>query len=385
MIPDFNNTAQAFAHLSDAELRKAVVLFQTVGNPRLVRIGKVLMNLALRLRIPVGWAIRPTVYAHFCGGESIEHCEPAVAKLAASNVYTILDYSAEGKDSERDLDESCAEILRTIRTAQHDNRMAFNVFKVSGVAPNHLLEAVSARGQYDLAAWERVKLRVGQICAAAAESNCRLFIDAEESWLQPAIDQLAIDEMRRHNGSRAVVFNTVQLYRRDRLAYLEGLTEVATREGWHVGVKLVRGAYMEKERERAAARGYPSPIQPDKASTDRDFDAALAWCVDRLDRIAMCNGSHNVASNERLCVLMQERSVARTDERVWFAQLLGMSDPISFNLAAEGYNVAKYVPYGPIREAVPYLIRRAEENTSVAGQTSRELSLLRKERQRRKN
>lgn len=385
MIPDFNNTAQAFAHLSDAELRKAIVLFQTVGNPRLVRIGKVLMNLALRLRIPVGWAIRPTVYAHFCGGESIEHCEPAVAKLAASNVYTILDYSAEGKDSERDLDESCAEILRTIRTAQHDNRMAFNVFKVSGVAPNHLLEAVSAKGQYDLAAWERVKLRVGRICAAAAESNGRLFIDAEESWLQPAIDQLAIDEMRRHNGSRAVVFNTVQLYRRDRLAYLEGLTEVATREGWHVGVKLVRGAYMEKERERAAALGYPSPIQPDKASTDRDFDAALAWCVDRLDRIAMCNGSHNVASNERLCVLMQERSVARTDERVWFAQLLGMSDPISFNLAAEGYNVAKYVPYGPIREAVPYLIRRAEENTSVAGQTSRELSLLRKERQRRKN
>lgn len=385
MIPDFNNTAQAFAHLSDAELRKAIVLFQTVGNPRLVRIGKVLMNLALRLRIPVGWAIRPTVYAHFCGGESIEHCEPAVAKLAASNVYTILDYSAEGKDSERDLDESCAEILRTIRTAQHDNRMAFNVFKVSGVAPNHLLEAVSAKGQYDLAAWERVKLRVGRICAAAAESNGRLFIDAEESWLQPAIDQLAIDEMRRHNGSRAVVFNTVQLYRRDRLAYLEGLTEVATREGWHVGVKLVRGAYMEKERERAAALGYPSPIQPDKASTDRDFDAALAWCVDRLDRIAMCNGSHNVASNERLCVLMQERSVARTDERVWFAQLLGMSDPISFNLAAEGYNVAKYVPYGPIREAVPYLIRRAEENTSVAGQTSRELSLLRKERQRRKS
>jgi len=385
MIPDFNNTAQAFAHLSDAELRKAVVLFQTVGNPRLVRIGKVLMNLALRLRIPVGWAIRPTVYAHFCGGESIEHCEPAVAKLAASNVYTILDYSAEGKDSERDLDESCAEILRTIHTAQHDNRMAFNVFKVSGVAPNHLLEAVSARGQYDLAAWERVKLRVGQICVAAAESNGRLFIDAEESWLQPAIDQLAIDEMRRHNGSRAVVFNTVQLYRRDRLAYLESLTEVATREGWHVGVKLVRGAYMEKERERAAARGYPSPIQPDKASTDRDFDAALAWCVDRLDRIAMCNGSHNVASNERLCVLLEERGVARTDERVWFAQLLGMSDPISFNLAAEGYNVAKYVPYGPIREAVPYLIRRAEENTSVAGQTSRELSLLRKERQRRKN
>lgn len=385
MIPDFNNTAQAFAHLSDAELRKAVVLFQTVGNPRLVRIGKVLMNLALRLHIPVGWAIRPTVYAHFCGGESIEHCEPAVAKLAASNVCTILDYSAEGKDSERDLDKSCAEILRTIRTAQHDNRMAFNVFKVSGVAPNHLLEAVSVRGQYDLAAWERVKLRVGQICAAAAECNCRLFIDAEESWLQPAIDQLAIDEMRRHNGSRAVVFNTVQLYRRDRLAYLEGLTEVATREGWHVGVKLVRGAYMEKERERAAARGYPSPIQPDKASTDRDFDAALAWCVDRLDRIAMCNGSHNVASNERLCVLMEERGVARTDERVWFAQLLGMSDPISFNLAHEGYNVAKYVPYGPIREAVPYLIRRAEENTSVAGQTSRELSLLGKERQRRKN
>jgi proline dehydrogenase len=212
-----------------------------------------------------------------------------------------------------------------------------------------------------------------------AETGGRVFIDAEETWLQPAIDQLALDEMRRHNGSRTVVFNTVQLYRHDRLAYLQGLTEVAEREGWHLGVKLVRGAYMEKERERAALHGQPSPIQPDKASTDRDFDAALKWCVDHIDQMAVCNGSHNVASNALLCRLMEEKGLGVGDERVWFAQLLGMSDPISFNLAAHGFNVAKYVPYGPIREAVPYLIRRAEENTSVAGQTSRELQLLRQE------
>lgn len=379
MTPDFNNTQQAFAHLSDAELRKAVLLFQTVGNPRLVRVGKVLMNLALKLRIPVGWAIRPTIYAHFCGGESIEKSSPTVDKLAGAGVKTILDYSAEGKDSERDLDATCEEILRTVRAARGDDRMAFNVFKVTGVAANSLLEAVSARGTYDLAAWKRVKRRVGRICAATAEAGGRVFIDAEETWLQPAIDQLAIDEMRRHNGSRAVVFNTVQLYRHDRLGYLQGLTEVAEREGWQLGVKLVRGAYMEKERERAAERGYPSPIQPDKASTDRDYDAALRWCVDHLARVAVCNGSHNVASNALLCRLMEEKGLGVGDDRVWFAQLLGMSDPISFNLAAHGFNVAKYVPYGPIREAVPYLIRRAEENTSVAGQTSRELQLLRQE------
>lgn len=384
MKPDFDNTEQAFAHLSNRELRNALVLFQTVGSPFWVRMGKVLMNAALRLGIPVGWAIRPTVYAHFCGGESIEKCENTVAKLADSGVRTILDYSAEGKDNEMELDQSCEEILRTVEAAGGDDRMAFNVFKVSGVAANHLLEQVSAGQPHDVGAWAKVEARVARICKAVADSNGRVFIDAEESWLQPAIDQLAESEMRRHNGKRAIVFNTIQLYRHDRLAYLERLTAEAREGGWQLGVKLVRGAYMEKERIRAAERALPSPIQQDKAASDRDFNAALKWCIQNLDVLAVCNGSHNAESNGLLCQMMMDHGLSSNDNRVWFAQLLGMSDPISFNLAACGYNVAKYVPYGPIREAVPYLIRRAEENTSVAGQTSRELELLRKERARRK-
>ncbi len=380
MRPDFNNTEQAFSHLSDGELRKALLLFQTVGNPTLVRLGKVLMQAALALRIPVGWAIRPTIYAHFCGGESIADSEATVAKLHAGRVHTILDYSAEGKESERELDATRDEILANIRAAAGDARHAFSVFKVSGVAPTKVLEDPGS----DPAAWERVKARVAVLCAAAAETGGRVFIDAEETWFQGAIDALAEAEMRRHNGERAVVFNTVQLYRHDRLAYLQQLTEKAASEGWQVGVKLVRGAYMEKERERAADEGRPSPIQPDKAASDRDYDAALRWCIDHLDRVSVCSGSHNAESNGLLCDLMAAAGVAADDDRVWFAQLLGMSDPISFNLAAHGYNVAKYVPYGPIREAIPYLIRRAEENTSVAGQTSRELTLLRAELDRRR-
>ncbi len=378
MAPDFNNTEQAFRHLSDAELRKALLLFRTVGSPTLVRLGKVLMNVALALRIPVGWAIRPTVYAHFCGGETIAESEGTVAQLARGRVHTILDYSAEGKESEKELDATRDEVLAAIDAAQGDERHAFSVFKVSGVAPTPVLRDPGS----DPAAWERVKARVAALCGRAAETGGRIFIDAEETWFQGAIDALAEEQMSRLNRERAVVFNTVQLYRHDRLAYLKALTERAQREGWHLGVKLVRGAYMEKEREKAAEAGKPSPIQPDKAASDRDYDAALAWCIDH--GVSVCSGSHNVASNALLCELMERAGLEPGDDRVWFAQLLGMSDPISFNLAASGYNVAKYVPYGPIREAIPYLIRRAEENTSVAGQTSRELSLLRAEVQRRK-
>lgn len=380
MKPDFNNTQQAFSHLSDGELRKAMLLFQTVGNRSLVRLGKVLMGLALSLRIPVGWAIRPTVYAHFCGGETIEGSEPTVAKLHRGQVHTILDYSAEGKESEAELDKARDEILAAIRAAEGDNRHAFSVFKVSGIAPT----AVLKNPKLDPEAWRRVEERVAALCAAAAKSGGRIFIDAEETWLQRSIDALAESEMKRHNRERTVVFNTVQLYRHDRLAYLKDLTEQAESEGWKLGVKLVRGAYMEKERERAEEEGRPSPIQPDKRACDAAFNAALSWCVQHLDCMRICSGSHNAESNLLLCDLMAAAGVAADDDRVWFAQLLGMSDPISFNLAASGYNVAKYVPYGPIREAIPYLIRRAEENTSVAGQTSRELTLLRAEVQRRR-
>ena len=387
-IPDFEDTKRAFAHLTERELTRAMVLFQTVGNIGLVRVGKALMQLALALRIPVGWAIRPTVYSHFCGGETIAECEETVATLANNKVHTILDYSAEGKEQESDLDATQQRILEAIEATQGDDRHAFSVFKVSGVASTALLQKAAQHPEHltdaESEAWDRVKARVDELCSRAAALSTPLFIDAEETWLQEAIDALALDQMRKHNTERAVVFNTVQLYRHDRLAYLQALTHQAAEEGWHLGVKLVRGAYMEKERERAAERGYPSPIQPDKAATDRDFDAAIQWCVKRLDRLAFCAGSHNEASNALLAKCLDEAGIRADDPRVWSAQLLGMSDHISFNLSQSGLNVAKYVPFGPIRETIPYLIRRAEENSSVAGQTSRELELIRREVQRRK-
>lgn len=387
-IPDFEDTKRAFAHLTERELTRAMVLFQTVGNIGLVRVGKALMQLALALRIPVGWAIRPTVYSHFCGGETIAECEETVATLANNKVHTILDYSAEGKEQESDLDATQQRILEAIEATQGDDRHAFSVFKVSGVASTALLQKAAQHPEHltdaESEAWDRVKARVDELCSRAAALSTPLFIDAEETWLQEAIDALALDQMRKHNTERAVVFNTVQLYRHDRLAYLQALTHQAAEEGWHLGVKLVRGAYMEKERERAAEQGYPSPIQPDKAATDRDFDAAIQWCVERLDRLAFCAGSHNEASNALLAKCLDEAGIRADDPRVWSAQLLGMSDHISFNLSQSGLNVAKYVPFGPIRETIPYLIRRAEENSSVAGQTSRELELIRREVQRRK-
>ena len=389
-LPRFNDTAQAFQHLTDGELRRAVALFSLIGKPWLVNVGGAFANVALALRIPLGWAVRPTVYAHFCGGESIDDSEETMAKLAAHNVRTILDYSAEGQTAEADLDATCSEVLATIHAADGDARHAFAVFKVSGLSSNVLLEKVGkamaggvALSRDDEKAWERVQRRVRTLCEATAAAGGRILIDAEESWIQDAIDALAEDMMSDYNREQVVVYTTAQMYRHDRLAYLKDMAERAEEGGYACGVKLVRGAYMEKERERAEKRGYPSPIQPDKASTDRDFDDAVVWVLDRLEQVHLVAGSHNEASNLRLCKLMAERGLAPGDARVAFAQLLGMSDPITFNLSAHGYNVAKYVPYGPIREAIPYLIRRAQENTSVAGQTSRELELLKREQSRR--
>ena len=390
-LPRFNDTAQAFQHLSDAELRRAVTLFALIGKPWLVHVGSVLAHLALKLRIPLGWAVRPTVYAHFCGGESIAGSEATVSKLVKHNVQTILDFSAEGQTEEDRLDATCAEVLAAIQAADGDKRHAFAVFKVSGLSDNGLLERVgiskatsSPLSAEDELAWQRVQSRVRALCEATSQARGRVLIDAEESWIQDAIDDLAEDMMSDQNKERVVVYNTVQLYRHDKLGYLKDMASRADEGGYQCGVKLVRGAYMEKERERAASLGCPSPIQPDKASSDRDFDAAMEWVLDRIDRIHLVAGSHNEASNMKLCEGMKARNLAPNDPRVWFAQLLGMSDPITFNLSAMGYNVAKYVPYGPIREAIPYLIRRAQENTSVAGQTLRELELLKQEQMRRR-
>jgi proline dehydrogenase len=379
---DFQNTKKAFAHLTDRDLQRAVLLFRLVGSPVWVRVGKVLLNVALALRVPIAWAIRPTIYSHFCGGEAIPDCEPTIAKLAGGQVHTILDYSAEGAETEAEHALCFSRISSAISATRKDPRHAFSVFKVTGLASHELLEQMSRQGASGGVEWAQVVERVTTLCERAVEQETKLLIDAEESWIQPAVDRLAEDMMARFNTERPWIFTTIQLYRHDRLAYLKSLHEGNSE--YHVGVKLVRGAYMEKERARADLLGYIDPIHPNKAASDRDFDAALRFCVEHLDRFGLCCGSHNEASNELLARCMDEHKLARADERVWFAQLLGMSDAVSFNLAAAGFNVAKYVPFGPIREAVPYLLRRAEENTSVAGQSSRELAMLRTELSRRR-
>lgn len=384
----FENTEIAFQSKSDGELKKSYYLFRLIGNPGLVSLGKNLTEWALALRIPIGWAIKGSIFKQFCGGETIEECARATEVLDRFRIGTILDYSVEGKDSEADFDATANETMATIRKATGNPHIPFCVFKVTGVARFELLEKVNAREALtdaEVAEYQRVRRRVDDICQLAADSSQPLFIDAEDSWIQDAIDELADEMMAKYNSHRAIVYNTIQLYRHDRLAFLKASHEKALKEKYILGVKLVRGAYMEKERARAAEKGYTDPIQPDKKSSDIDFDAAVRYCIDHLQSISVCCGSHNEQSNLLLAQLMDEKGIARHDKRVYFAQLFGMSDHISFNLAHAGYNVAKYVPYGPIREVIPYLIRRAQENTSVKGQTGRELSLILKEKERRKS
>jgi proline dehydrogenase len=387
----FENTAIAFKGKDDAALRRSYWLFKLIGNPSLVKIGGALTNLALGIGFPIGWLIKKNIFAQFCGGETVEECKNASAKLAEYKIGTILDYSVEGKEKESDFDATAEEIIRTIDAAKGNPHIPFCVFKVTGVARFELLEkqnqvvrgTIAQLTEKDEAEWQRVVQRVLRICQAAHEADQRIFIDAEDSWIQDAIDTLCHNMMEKFNQQAPIVYNTVQLYRHDRLAFLKNAHAWAREKGLHYAVKLVRGAYMEKEGKRAAEMGYQNPIQPSKEATDNDFNAGVKYCLDNLQNMALCCGSHNEESSMLLAQWMEERGVVKNDNRVAFAQLFGMSDHMSYNLADAGYNVVKYLPYGPIKEVMPYLLRRAQENTSVKGQTSRELGLILKERERR--
>lgn len=385
--PDLNDTRTAFAHRSDRDLLRAYWLFRVIGNKTVSDLGAAMTRAALWLHLPVKGLIKTTVFRQFCGGETLEECLRTAEGLAKNKVNSILDYSVEGQEDDDTLDHTTEEIISTVKLARQHGFLAFAVFKPSGISPVALLEAVSAGRTLkadEAREWEVVRARFDRICAAAHAAGVPVLVDAEESWLQQAIDDLVSTAMAKYNRERAIVFNTIQLYRHDRLAYLRDAVKRAQAGGYHCGVKLVRGAYMEKERARAAEKGYPDPIQPDKAASDRDYDAAIRFCMEHIDRMAIMAGTHNEASSLLLAQLADAAGIARHDRRIWFAQLLGMSDNISYNLAAAGYNVAKYLPYGPVREVLPYLIRRAAENTSARGQTGRELGLIVKERRRRK-
>lgn len=380
----FDNTQIAFISKSDSDLKQSYWLFKLIGNPTLVKYGGGLAPLGLKLGFK--GLIKSTIFKQFVGGENIADCNKTIEQLGKYNIGTILDYSVEGKESETDFDNCCKETIETIHRAKNDKNIPFSVFKVTGLARFALLEKVTAKqnlSSEESAEYERVRERVRKICEEAYTNKQPLFIDAEESWIQQAIDDLANENMARYNKNEAIVYNTFQLYRKDRLAYLKTSLEMGKTNGYHVGAKLVRGAYMEKERARAAEMNYPSPIQDTKANSDKDYDLALEFCVENIDRMGLCAGTHNEKSSLLLVDLMKKKNIPANDKRIFFSQLLGMSDHISYNLSQNGYNVAKYVPYGPVKEVLPYLIRRAQENTSVKGQTGRELSLIIKEKERR--
>jgi proline dehydrogenase len=384
----FNNTEIAFRHKSNADLRRANFLFSVMASPGLVKMGKGVTRFGLNTGLPIKGMIKATIFKQFCGGETIEECTAAINSLWKSHVGTILDYSVEGKTSPEDFEATTQEIIATIAKAKGNPAIPFAVFKITGISRFAILEnangSVETLTAEEKAEYDGVLERVDRICKAAFESQVPVFIDAEETWIQDTIDRITHQMMERYNRETAIVYNTVQMYRHDRLAFLKTSVEWAKAQQLHYGVKLVRGAYMEKERKRAAEKGYPSPIQPDKETCDKEYDEALEFLVENHEYMALCAGSHNEHSSAYLAELMEKKGIAKDDKRFYFAQLLGMSDHISFTLAHAGYNVAKYVPYGPVNEVIPYLFRRADENTSVKGQTGRELTLIREEKKRRK-
>ena len=352
-----------------------------------VNLGTFFIKIALRLRLPIKFLIKNTIFGQFCGGESIPDAEKTIQTLHNAHVGTILDYSVEGEETEKSFDDTTLEILRTIERASESSDIPFSVFKITGLASTQLLEAVQIGDSLDKAQkaeFDRVLKRVDSLCNRAHERNVRIFIDAEESWIQDTIDTLAYEMMDRYNHERPVVYNTYQMYRWESMEHLRRDTEEARAKGYYLGVKLVRGAYLEKERLRAHEDEYQDPIQATKEDTDRDFNAAIDYCLENRDTVSICLGTHNEYSCQYCLQQMKRMGIAPGDEHIYFAQLLGMSDNISYNLASSGYNVAKYVPYGPVEAVMPYLFRRADENKSIAGQSSREFTLVSNELKRRK-
>ena len=382
----FDNTEVAFSLKTDSELERAYFLFKMIQNEPMVRIGTAVTNFALKAHLPVERLIRSTVFDHFCGGVTEEDCLPSIEKMYTKGVSSVLDYSVEGKEEETEFDLTVKKILKIINFGEEKNSIPFAVFKPTGFGRFALYQKITEKKELtedEKSEWLRVVERYHTVCKAALAQDVPLLIDGEESWMQTAADVLIEELMELYNKEKAIIFNTLQMYRHDRMEYLKDLHQKAHQKGFHIGMKVVRGAYMEKERKRAEENGYPSPICIDKQATDDNYNEAIRYMIEH-PKMALFAGTHNEESSFLLKELAEQKGIKTTDKRLWFGQLYGMSDHISYNLANSGYNVAKYVPFGPVRDVMPYLIRRAEENTSVSGQTSRELNLLKTERKRRK-
>lgn len=383
----FENSERAFKLKTDSELERAYFLFKMISKEPLVRIGTAITKFAFNASLPVEGLIRSTVFDHFCGGVNEEDCLPVVDKLYSAGVSSVLDYSVEGKSDTDQLDNCLKKVVELTEFAQHKEAMPISVFKPTGFGHFDIYQKITAQLELtteEKGQWQRIRTRFETICQKAQETDVEVLIDGEESWMQDAADDLVAEMMKKYNTHKVLIYNTLQCYRWDRLDYLKRLHKQAKSENFKIGIKLVRGAYMEKENDRAQEMGYPSPICGSKAQTDDNFNAVLRFIFENLDDISIFLGTHNEESSLLATEIMKTKSIAPSDDRVWFGQLYGMSDHISFNLAAEGYNVAKYIPFGPVKDVMPYLIRRAEENTSVAGQTNRELELIKKEKKRRK-
>lgn len=382
----FENTEIAFQSMSNSDLKRAFYLFRMIANPTLVKVGSFFTRIAVTIHFPIKWLVKPTVYHQFCGGETIDECYDKVRRIEKFRVNAILDYSVEGREEDSDINSALKETLKTIENASLDSNVAFAVFKPTAFTKSQMLEKMS-EGQ-NLSPLEteeatKFKQRINTLCKKAFDLRIPLLIDAEDSFYQNAIDAVVDEMMSLYNREKAIVYNTFQMYRWDRLDFLKASHQKARAGGYILGAKFVRGAYMEKERERAKKMGYPSPIQADKESTDRDYNLALEYCINNINEIAVFNGTHNEYSCKWIVELMEKNNIHPDDQRVYSSQLYGMSDNISFNMAQAGYNVAKYIPYGPVKHVIPYLIRRAQENTAVAGQTGRELMLIKREMNRR--
>ncbi len=384
---NFDNTEIAFKDKSNDDLREMHLLFKVMNSPRWVSVGKKLVNIAFIIHFPVEWIVKRTIYKHFCGGVSIKDSSMLIDKLDANQVGTILDYAVEGEESEEMFEATCQELLNVIIFAHKNKKTPFSAFKISGIGSFDLMAKVSnneSLTESETKSYQLLLKRVDDICKLSHELDVPVLIDAEETWIQPMLDNLVLDMMRKYNKEKAIVQNTYQMYRHDRVEVIKQHHALALSEGFYLGLKIVRGAYMEKERERAKAMGYPSPIQSNKEATDRDFNDIIRYFVDNVNTISFMVATHNEESTQLLATLIEEHNVPRNHPHVYFSQLYGMSDHLTYNLAEAGYNVVKYVPYGKVKTMVPYLIRRAEENSSVTGQSSRELLLIEQELKRRR-
>ena len=383
----FDNTQVAFEDKTDKDLNRAYFLFKTISNPFISKILTILVKIAIFFRLPISGLIKATVYKHFCGGTTIENSQETIDKLWKAHIGTILDFSAEGKENEEDFNRDMNETIASIKKAKTDRSIPFSVFKPTGLARFSLLENISNNSElsenekFEQSTFEN---RIENICKTASENRVPVFIDAEESWIQNAIDEIAIRMMKKFNQKEVCIFNTLQLYRNDRVKHLENLLITAREEKFFIGVKLVRGAYHEQEINRAKEKGYDCPVHLKKEDTDSDYNQALTLCIENIDIVSVCAGTHNEESSALLVDLLEKHNISKDDKRVYFSQLLGMSDHISYNAAKKGFNVVKYVPYGPVKDVLPYLIRRAKENTSIAGQMSRELTNIIEEKKRRR-